>query len=502
MQIQHPTAIMIARSATAQDDVTGDGTSSSVLFVGELLKYAERYIAEGVHPRVIADGFELAKTHAVAFLDKFKVAKADPAADREHTARRGRGVPRRRTPRNRRPRAPYSRRRVSHVGGAHGAAHQAAGRGACAAGLPVRASSRRRRRRRYPPPPPSPQTHRARAAQMADQLTEIVTDAVLLVRREGEPIDLHMVERMHMLHRTDRDSRLVRGLVLDHGGRHPDMPSYLENVFVLSCNVSLEYEKTEHSATFVYTTADEREKLVSAERRFVDEKVKKILELKRAVCTPENKATMVVINQKGIDPVSLDLLAREGVLGLRRAKRRNMERLALACGGWTINSVEDMAPECLGWAGKVYEQTLGDEKYTFVEDPKHPHSCTILLRGANDFTIAQLKDAVRDGMRAVVNAIEDAGAVPGAGAFELAAADALTEFASTGVQGKAKLGVLAFAEALLVIPKTLAENSGFDVSVSARAPRADGRRAAPPPPPPHTPARPPAQHPPATRRTR
>ena len=99
---------------------------------------------------------------------------------------------------------------------------------------------------------------------MADQLTEIVTDAVLLVRREGEPIDLHMVERMHMLHRTDRDSRLVRGLVLDHGGRHPDMPSYLENVFVLSCNVSLEYEKTEHRATFVYTTADEREKLVSA----------------------------------------------------------------------------------------------------------------------------------------------------------------------------------------------------------------------------------------------
>ena len=83
MQIQHPTAIMIARSATAQDDVTGDGTSSSVLFVGELLKYAERYIAEGVHPRILSDGFELAKAHAVAFLDKFKVAKNEPWADRE-----------------------------------------------------------------------------------------------------------------------------------------------------------------------------------------------------------------------------------------------------------------------------------------------------------------------------------------------------------------------------------------------------------------------------------
>ena len=322
---------------------------------------------------------------------------------------------------------------------------------------------------------------------MADQLTEIVTDAVLLVRVEGEPIDLHMVERMHMLHRTDRESRLVRGLVLDHGARHPDMPVYLENVHILSCNVSLEYEKTEHSATFVYTTAEEREKLVSAERRFVDEKVRKIIELKRAVCTPESGATFAVINQKGIDPVSLDMLAREGIIGLRRAKRRNMERLALACGGWGINSVEDLTPACLGWAGKVYEQTLGDEKYTFVEDAKNPHSCTILLKGANDFTIAQLKDAVRDGMRAVVNAIEDGGAVPGAGAFEVAAAEALVEYANTGVAGKPKLGVLAFAEAMLVIPKTLAANSGFDISVRlpcvARA-LALARRARPPRPPP------------------
>jgi T-complex protein 1 subunit zeta len=56
-----------------------------------------------------------------------------------------------------------------------------------------------------------------------------VTDAVLCVRKEGEPIDLHMVERLHMLHRTEHDSRLVKGLVLDHGSRHPDMPSYVEN---------------------------------------------------------------------------------------------------------------------------------------------------------------------------------------------------------------------------------------------------------------------------------
>jgi T-complex protein 1 subunit zeta len=289
---------MIARSATAQDDVTGDGTTSSVLFVGELLKYAERYIAEGVHPRIIADGFELAKNHAVDFLEKFKVSKPESFKDREFLA--------------------------------------------SVAKTALRTKLQ---------------------AEMADQLTEIVTDAVLIVRRDdGSPIDLHMIERMHMLHRTDNESKLVRGLVMDHGGRHPDMPSYLENCYILSANISLEYEKTEHTATFVYTTAAEREKLVDAERKFVDDKVKKIIELKKQVCTPENKASFVIINQKGIDPISLDMLAKEGILGLRRAKRRNAERLALACGGWAVNSAEDLSPECLGWAGKVYEQTLGDEK--------------------------------------------------------------------------------------------------------------------------------------------
>lgn len=158
------------------------------------------------------------------------------------------------------------------------------------------------------------------------------------------------------------------------------------------------------------------------------------------------------------------MLAKEGILGLRRAKRRNMQRLALACGGWAVNSADDLAPECLGFAGKVYEQTLGDDKFTFVEDVAHPQSCTILVKGPNDYTIAQLKDAVRDGMRAVVNVMEDLSVVPGAGAFELAAAEDLVKFAAT-VSGKAKLGVLAFAEAMLVTPKTLAENSGFDISV-------------------------------------
>ena len=65
MQIQNPTAVMIARAATAQDDICGDGTTSVVLLVGELLKQADRYISEGLHPRIITDGYEIAKTESL-----------------------------------------------------------------------------------------------------------------------------------------------------------------------------------------------------------------------------------------------------------------------------------------------------------------------------------------------------------------------------------------------------------------------------------------------------
>merc|ERR1719183_2961796 len=83
MQIQHPTASMIARAATAQDDVTGDGTTTSVMFIGELLKLSESYLAEGLHPRLIAEGFDLARDETMSFLDGFKVPVPDALNDRE-----------------------------------------------------------------------------------------------------------------------------------------------------------------------------------------------------------------------------------------------------------------------------------------------------------------------------------------------------------------------------------------------------------------------------------
>jgi T-complex protein 1 subunit zeta len=394
MQMKHPTAAMIARAATAQDDIVGDGTTSNVLFIGELMKLAERIVQEGVHQRVITEGFELARKESLIFLDQFKVViKEEDKVLLRNVARTSL----------------------------------------------------------------STKIH----AELANLLVDIVVEAVQIIRQPEKPIDLLMVEVMHMQHKLSTETKLIKGLVLDHGSRNPNMPTRLEKCFILTCNVSLEYEKTEVNSGFFYSNADQREKLMQSERKFVDERCMKIIELKRKICE-DGKHNFVVLNQKGIDPICLDMFAKENIIALRRAKRRNMERLILACGGNAVNAVDDLTIDDLGYADEVYEHALGDDKYTFIEGVKNPRSCTILIKGPNEHTIAIIKDAIRDGLRAVKNLIDDKAYIPGAGAFEIACYCHLIEFKNT-IQGKVKLGIQAFAEALLIIPKVLAENSGYDV---------------------------------------
>jgi len=215
MQIMHPTATMIARTATAQDEITGDGTTSVVLLTGELLKCAERYVGEGMHPRVIAEGYDLARDKALEILDACAV-----------------GVDAKNPPREL-----------------------------------LQSVARTALRTKLQP-------------KIADLMTGAVVDAVLTVRDEDDEgslaVDLHMVEVMTMEHKLGADSRFVRGLVLDHASRHPDMPKRLTNCHVLTCNVSLEYEKSEVASGFYYSNAEQRERLIESERKFTDDKVKQV----------------------------------------------------------------------------------------------------------------------------------------------------------------------------------------------------------------------------------
>lgn len=404
MQIMHPTATLIARAATATDDTTGDGSSSTVILIGEIMRQCERYICEGLHPRQLTEGVQQGYQEVVRML---KSGAWSIALDKEHPREQLIAV---------------ARTALSTKVGSH----------------------------------------------VRKLLAESVVDAVLAIKTKDDPkvrdpIDLHMVEIMHMRHRLGTETQFIKGLVLDHGGRSNDMPKRLENCYILTLNVSLEYERSELGAGFIYSDPKKKADLAEAERRTVTNKCLQIIALKNKMCTKENGRSFVVINQKGIDPIALEMLAKEGILGLRRAKRRNMERLTLACGGEQVNDTNNLTPDVLGEAGAVWEHALGDDKYTFVEDVKEGNSCTLLIKGANDHTIAQIKDAIRDGLRAVKNCFDDGEILPGAGFFETKASQHLMKFAQEQMTGKQKLGAMALADALMVIPKTLAENGGHDV---------------------------------------
>lgn len=133
----------------------------------------------------------------------------------------------------------------------------------------------------------------------------------------------------------------------------------------------------------------------------------------------------------------------------------------MACGGIAQNSIDDLTPEILGHAGLVYEHVIGEEKFTFVEDTLKPKSVTLVITGPNSYTIGQINDAIRDGLRSVTNAINDQALVPGGGAFQIALYSHLMEFKKS-MKGKVKMGVQAFADSMLIIPKVLAQNGGFD----------------------------------------
>lgn len=428
MQIQHPCASLIARTATAQDDICGDGTTTAVILIGELLKLAARLVGDGLHPRVISEGYELAKEAVLELIDERKLGNGPPSYISESVE------------------ATVDESKPDEI--------------------PDRETllciARSTLRTKLTP-------------EMAQHLATICVDSCLCIRQPRQRIDLFMIEVQTMMHRTESDTRLVRGLVLDHGTRHPDMPKRLENAFVLTLNCGLEYEKSEINAGMHYTSAKQRKDMAEKEHMFVDKRVEAIIKLKNEVCTGENADNgFLVVNQKGIDPLALDMLARAGIMGLRRAKRRNMERLTLACGGVQQNAVDDLKPDCLGYAGLVYEHVLGEEKFTFVEKVKNPRSVTVLIRGSAKHHVQLIKDSVRDGVRAVKNAIEDGALLPGAGAFFVSAAEMLTEKART-VKGRASLAVATFGEALLIIPKTLAVNGGNDALDALLAVREEQR---------------------------
>lgn len=247
------------------------------------------------------------------------------------------------------------------------------------------------------------------------------------------------------------DSQLIRGIIIDKEVVHPGMPKRVENAEIALLNCALEVKETETDAEIRITDPEQLKAFLQEEERMLREMVDQI----------KRTGANVVLCQKGIDDVVQHFLAKAGIMAARRVKESDMEKLARATGGEVVTNLKDLTADDLGSAALVEERKVAGDEMIFIEGCKDPKAVSLLVRGGTEHVVDEVERAVHDGISVVSAAIEDGKIVAGGGAPETEVAKQLREYAKT-VGGREALAVNAFADALEIVPRTLAENAGLD----------------------------------------
>ncbi|MHA2174130.1 MAG: thermosome subunit beta [Candidatus Hodarchaeales archaeon] len=383
IDVQHPAAKMLVQVAKVQDQEVGDGTTTSVIVAGELLKRAEKLLDLKIHPTVIIGGFKLASDKCTEILQGIAI-KVDPEDDEILKS------------------IAKTSLNSKSVGGAK------------------------------------------------ELLSSMAVDATRAVK-ENNLVDLDMISIIQKQGKSLTDSELIRGLVIDKEVVNNRMPDSVENPKIALIDVALEIKKTEFDAKIRITEASMMDAFLDQEQNMIQEMVDQI---KGAEAT-------VVMCQKGIDDLAQHFLAKEGIMAIRRVKKSDMEKLSRATGAKVVTNLKDLSSEDLGTAGIVEEVQIGDEKLMYVRDCPNPKSVSIVLRGGTKYVTDEAERALHDALCVVRDVLEDGWAVAGAGSPEVELHKGLKEFAGT-VKGREQMAVDAFADAVEIIPRTLAENAGLD----------------------------------------
>jgi thermosome len=284
-----------------------------------------------------------------------------------------------------------------------------------------------------------------------DELAAMAVQAVQSVVDEDGTVDTDNITVEKKVGGGITDSMLVSGVVIDKDRLHPNMPKSVTAARIALLNAAVEIEKTEVDAKIQITSPDQLQAFLDQEENMLKGMVDRI------TATGAN----VLFVQKGIDDLAQHFLAKAGIYTVRRVKKSDMEKLARATGGRVVTSIHEISKEDLGKAGLVEERKVSDEKMTFIEDCENPKSVSIILRGGTEHVVDELDRAMEDALRVVGVAVQDKLLVAGGGAPEVELALRLRAYAST-VGGREQLAIEAFANAMEVIPKTLAENAGLD----------------------------------------
>jgi thermosome len=287
-----------------------------------------------------------------------------------------------------------------------------------------------------------------------DKLADIVVDAVTQVAEKKDKkvkVNTGNIKREKKQGGSSEDTELIKGIVIDKEVVHPGMPTELKETKIALLDASLEVKSTETEAQIQITDPTKLQQFVEQEERTLKQMVEKVAK----------SNANVLFCQKGIDDMAQHYLAKKGILAARRVKKSDMEKLAKATGGKIVTNLDDLSKEDLGYAKTVDEQKIGDEEMIFVRDCRNPKAVTILVRGGTEHVVDEIDRAIEDAVGAVASAIEVGKVVAGGGAPEAAVAKELRKYAE-GFSGREQLAVNAFADAMEVIPRSLAENGGLD----------------------------------------
>ena len=387
VEVEHPAAKMMVEVAKTQDDMVGDGTTTAVVFAGELLKRAEELIDQNIHPLIVVSGYRKAAQKAIEVLDKI--------------------------------------------------------------GIPIDINNRSVLRKVALTSMASKAVGTAR-----ETLADIAIDAVKqITERRGDKwvADIDNIQIVKKEGKSLFDSQLIKGIIIDKEVVHAGMPKIVKKAKIALLDSPVEIEKTEFSAEIRIKDPTQIQAFLDQETQMLQNMVEKIT----------TSGAKVLFCQKGIDDMAQHFLAKKGILTARRVKQSDMEKLSRATGGIIVTNFDDLKSRDLGTAGLVEERKVGDDKMIFVEECKKPKSVAILIRAGLERMVDEAERAMNDALSVVSDVIENNKIVPGGGAIEAEVAKKVRSFAKK-IGGREQLAIEAFADALEIIPKTLAENAGLD----------------------------------------
>ncbi len=305
----------------------------------------------------------------------------------------------------------------------------------------------------------------------SDTLSKIVVDAILsIVTKKGEDyfVDLENIKVEKKAGGSIQDTQIVKGIVLDKEIVHSGMPTKIDKAHIALLNSALEIEKTEMSSEIRISDPTQMQMFLEEENRMLKTMVDKLHDI----------GANVLICQKGIDDIAQHYLAKNGIMAVRRVKESDMIKLAKATGGRVISNIDDLSEKDLGSANLVHQKKVESDKWVFIEGCQHPQSVTMLIRGGSQRVIDEVDRSIHDSLMVVKDVIEKPEIVAGGGAPESFAASQLKDWADN-FDGREQLAIKKYAEALEVIPLTIAENAGMDpidTMANLRAKQNQGRK--------------------------